>query len=81
MAKATSRKHATHNKKARAHPAVKSHAQRSSGSKPMASKTMVIQPDAEIIDEELPSRSANRVDEDFDDEAGIYGANRGENAG
>ncbi|MFI5350179.1 MAG: hypothetical protein ACHQ2Z_11585 [Elusimicrobiota bacterium] len=81
MAKATSRKHATHNKKSRAHHAVKAPAHRAASKSSAASRPMVVQPDAEIIDEEFTSRSETRVVDDLDDEVGIYGPSRGEDAG
>ena len=81
MAKATSRKHATHSRKSRAHHAVKAPAHRSASKPSAASRPMVVQPDAEIIDEEFTSRSETRVVDDLDDEVGIYGPSRGEDAG
>ncbi len=84
MRKATSRKHATH-KKARAQHAAKAPARRSSGSR--SSSVGVIAPteikEAEIVDDESTLRpDTSRIpDEDLDDEAGIYSAGRGEDAG
>ena len=86
MAKATSRKHATH-KKARAHHAAKTHARRSSVSAKSSSSAGAAGPaeikEVEIIDDEstLRADSSRIPDEDLDDEAGIYGASRGEDAG
>lgn len=86
MAKATSRKHATHHRKARSHQAAKTHhahSRRSSGS----SSTGVMNPeeinrDAEIIDDESTMRPEPRsADMDTEEEISIYGANRGESAG
>jgi hypothetical protein len=76
------RKHAMHQKKARAH-AGKAHAHRSNATKSdSAPNSFVVQPDAEIIDDEMPSsRSESRVSDDSDEEVGIYGASRGEDAG
>ena len=85
MAKATSRKHATHHKKARAHHAVKTPARRSSVSKPSESgSTSVseIRIESEVIDDEFSSRSVPRsLDDEEDAEVGIYGPGRGEDAG
>jgi len=84
MAKASSRKHATHHKKARAHHAVKAHARRSqaSSSPPSGeSRPMDVKPEA-VFDEDFNPRSETRVvDDPEDDEVGIYGASRGETAG
>jgi hypothetical protein len=84
MAKANSRKHATH-KKARAQHALKPHGRRSNGMKPSASgatSTMAVKPEPEIVDEDFAPRSEIRsVDDDSEEEVGIYGPNRGETAG
>ena len=84
MAKATSRKHAMHHKKARAHQAVKAHARRSnvsSSSPSTESRPMDIKQET-VFEENINPRSENRVvDDPLDDEVGIYGANRGETAG
>lgn len=83
MAKATSRKHASH-KKARAHHAAKPHARRMNGAKAAASDvtTSIEVKEVEIIDDESSFRPEPRIsDDELDDEAGIYGANRGETAG
>jgi hypothetical protein len=78
MAKATSRKHATHGKKARAHHPAKAHAHKASASKPVVAAS-----EPEIVEEEFSSRvETSRIsDEDLDDDLGIYSASRGENAG
>jgi hypothetical protein len=84
MAKATSRKHATHHKKARAHHAVKTPARRSSVSKPSESGVSVseVRIESEVIDDEFSPRSVPRsLDDDADEEVGIYGPGRGEDAG
>lgn len=84
MAKSTSRKHGTH-KKTRAHHAAKPHARRPNASKSAnfgAMSPVEAKPEAEIIDDESSIRSDPRISEvDLDDEAGIYGPNRGETAG
>jgi hypothetical protein len=82
MAKATSRKHATH-KKARGHHAAKPHARRSNMMKSSASgapaETKV---EPEIVDDDFASRAESRtVEDDSEEEVGIYGPNRGETAG
>jgi hypothetical protein len=77
MAKANSRKHAVHHKKARAHPAVKAHARQPSvSSSPPESK-----PEAEIVDEDFVPRSASPVIDEDVDETGIYGSGRDDAAG
>jgi hypothetical protein len=83
MAKATSRKHATH-KKARAHHAAKPHARRSSVTRPASGEGGPAEPrvEPEIVDEDFTPRSEIRtVDDDSEEEVGIYGPNRGETAG
>lgn len=86
MAKATSRKHAPH-KKTRAHHAAKPHARRSNGARAPSSgaaSTMEpkAEPEPEIVDDELAPRPETRVvDDDSDEEVGIYGPSRGETAG
>ena len=82
MAKATSRKHATHHKKARAHHAVKAHARRSIIARPSASSPPEIRPETDSIDDEFaPRPEPHSVDEDADEEVGIYSPGRGETAG
>src|SRR5258708_1724416 len=85
MAKASSRKHATHHRKVRAHHAVKTHARRSHASSspsPGASGPIEIRPEPGTSDEDFNPRSESRVvDDPVDDEVGIYGVNRGETAG
>ena len=84
MAKATSRKHATH-KKARAHHAAKPHGRRSNAMKPSGSGSSVTaeaKVEPEIVDEDFTRRSEiHGVDDDAEEEVGIYGPNRGETAG
>jgi hypothetical protein len=83
MPKANSRKQAVHHKKARAHHAVKAHSRRSTASKPsvsVESSRVEIAVEPEIVDEEFTPRS-RMVDEDVDDDFGIYGPGRGETAG
>jgi hypothetical protein len=77
MRKHTSRKPATH-KKAHGHHAAKTQARR-----PHASRAATVEPkpEVEIVDEEFSVRSESRVDDDSDEEVGIYGPNRGETAG
>ena len=84
MAKANNRKHATH-KKARAHHAAKTHAHRSNAFRPSVpgvTSPTEAKPESEIVGDESALQSESRVvDDDVDNEAGIYGANRGETAG
>jgi hypothetical protein len=77
MAKATNRKHAVHHKKARAHPAVKAHARRSS----VSSSPPEVKLETEVVDEEFAPRSASRVVDDDLDETGIYGSGRDDATG
>lgn len=84
MAKTSSRKHATR-KKARARHAGKTRARRPSGARPSTSRVAAaveIVPEAEIVDDESSLRREPELSgQDFDEEAGIYGAGRGESAG
>ena len=88
MAKATSRKHATHHRKARSHHAAKAHHARRSSASSGSSSAGVMNPvetvnrDAEIIDDESTVRPDPRsADMDTEEEISIYGANMGESAG
>ena len=82
MAKATSRKHATH-KKTRGHHAAKTRAGRSNSSGPSTSGgSSARETKPEIAgDESVLQVESRAVDENADDEPGIYGLNRGETAG
>jgi hypothetical protein len=99
MAKAISRKHATH-RKARAHHAAKTHAHRSSTARHSAarvSRPPEIVPDPEMVGEDVMERTEIRIVEDVDpagqepeprlidderdDESGLYGTDRGETEG
>jgi len=84
MRKQASRAHAMHkhtaHKKATVHHAAKTHPRRTSASKPHA----VVAPNAADVnpDVEFSVRSVySIVEDDSDDEAGIYGLSRGETAG
>jgi hypothetical protein len=86
MAKATSRKHATHHRKARSHHAAKTHVRRSSVSSGSSAASVMnpeaVNRDAEIIDDESTVRPDPRAaDMDTEEEISIYGANQGESAG
>ncbi len=81
MAKATSRKHATH-KKARAHHAAKTHTRRSTASRSSMPRPWSPSRNRRSPDEDFTVRPEPRVvDDELDDEVGIYGPNRGETAG
>ena len=84
MMKANSRKHATH-KKARAHHAAKMHPRRSNVIKPSTpdvTSPIGAKPESEIAGDKSSLKTESPVvDEDVNNEAGIYGSDRGETAG
>jgi hypothetical protein len=82
MAKATSRKHATH-RKARANHAAKPHARRIMKAAPTrVSNPPEIVPEPEMVGEDVTERIEPRAaEENQEDELGIYGPDRGEDAG
>jgi hypothetical protein len=81
MAKANSRKHAGH-KKAHAHHAAKTHAHRPSAAKRVAPEAAASAPnktEQDSVGDEFTIQAASRVVVyDLDEEAGVYGPDRGE---
>ena len=84
MMKANSRKHATH-KKARAHHAAKTRTRRTNvikPSTPAVTSPLEAKPESEIAGDQSALKTESAlVDEDVNNEAGIYGSDRGETAG